>query len=47
MLATGLPIPIIANNFTFYYNVSKMKKMQDERDNQSLSSEMIGENAAS
>ena len=42
MLATGLPIPIIANNFTFYYNVSKMKKMMDDREAISLSSEVLG-----
>jgi len=42
MLATGLPIPIIANNFTFYYNVSKMKKMQDDRESHSISTEMVG-----
>ena len=42
MLATGLPIPIIANNFTFYYNVAKMKKRMDEREEISLSSEVFG-----
>ncbi len=32
MLVTGLPIPIIANNFQLYYTVSKLKKRLDERD---------------
>lgn len=41
MLATGLPIPIIANNFTFFYNVSKLKKSMDERQQVTLSSEVL------
>ena len=32
MLVTGLPIPIIANNFSLYYTVSKLKKRLDERE---------------
>ena len=32
MLVTGLPIPIIANNFSLYYTVSKLKKRIDERE---------------
>ena len=33
MLATGLPIPIIANNFTIYHTVAKLKQRLDEREN--------------
>ncbi len=40
ILATGLPIPIIANNFTFFYTVSKLKKMQDDR-RDTLSAEVL------
>ncbi len=32
MLVTGLPIPIIANNFSLYYTVSKLKRRLDERE---------------
>ena len=32
MLVTGLPIPIIANNFTLYYNVAKLKRLMDKRE---------------
>ena len=42
LLATGLPIPIIANNVTFYHNVAKMKKRMDEGEEISLSSEVFG-----
>ena len=42
LLATGLPIPIIANNFTLYYSVSKLKKRLETRDDSvKLSTEII------
>ena len=43
MLATGLPIPIIANNFTLYYSVSKLKERLETRDaNVKVSTELLG-----
>lgn len=43
MLATGLPIPIIANNFTLYYSVSRLKQRLETRDaTVKLSSEILG-----